>query len=322
MQRVEDVAVRRATVTRRRHRQVRPSSRRLDELRPPPREIPFRLRSRLHLHHEDVARQLQREPQPLLRHPVPLAHRDDHDRRLNVRHVQRERVRDLDRHRPVVPPHHDEDREQARDQQRHDPGAFGELGDQHDDESVTPVATRAEAVDHHRRRPARSAGRPPVADHAGLREREGEKRADREQRNQPIGDAAENDEQERRQAGQDVDPERVHEPAAAGREDPRQEAVLGDQPAEPREVGEAGVGRQREDHQDRADGDVVERSGADDGRDQLRQDALIAGDARLGGADVVNPSKVGDAGQQHDQDPDDRRQRPLRVLAPPAREMP
>ena len=129
-------------------------------------------------------------------------------------------------------------------------------------------------------------------------------------------------EQERRQAGQDVDPERVHEPASAGREDPRQKAVLGDETAEPRKVGEAGVGRQREDHQDRTDADVVEQSGSDNGRDQLRQDALIAGDAGLGGTDVVSASKVGDAGQQHDQDPDDRRERPLRRSRPPAREMP
>ena len=64
--------------------------------------------------------------------------------------------------------------------------------------SVTPVASApTPLIDI-----AGRAGPPraqPVRDHAGLRQREGQERADGEERNQSIGDAAEDDQQERRQ---------------------------------------------------------------------------------------------------------------------------
>ena len=60
--------------------------------------------------------------------------------------------------------------------------------------SVAPVAI-APAPLTSMNRGAGAAELLPVRDHAGLRQREREERADREQRNQLVGDAAERDEQ-------------------------------------------------------------------------------------------------------------------------------
>ncbi len=138
----------------------------------------------------------------------------------------------------------------------------------------------------------------PVLDHPRLREREGQERPDGEQRDQAVGDPAEEDEQGTREARQDEDAVRVDQPSAPVGERAGQVAVLGDHPAEPGEIGEAGVGRQRQHRQDRPDRDVVDHTLADDRGDELRQHALIPGLAGLGGADAVGPAEVGDAGQQ------------------------
>ena len=99
---------------------------------------------------------------------------------------------------------------------------------------------------------------------------------------------------------------RIDQPSAAMGERVGKVAVLGDHPAKTREIGESGIGRERQHDQDRSDGDVVEYALADDGRDKLREDALIAGLARLGGADAIHVAEVCDAGQQKRQQGDDR----------------
>jgi hypothetical protein len=71
-----------------------------------------------------------------------------------------------------------------------------------------------------------------VHHHAGLREREGAKRAHGKQRDQPIGDAAEGDEQDPGEAGQEHDAHRMDQPPPLGGEGMGQEVVIGDQAAE------------------------------------------------------------------------------------------
>ena len=143
--------------------------------------------------------------------------------------------------------------------------------------SVTPVAAAPTPLTTMLRGLVRAAGAQPVRDHAGLRQRERQERADGEQRDQPIGDAAEDDQQERRERREHVDAVRVHEPAAARREDARAgsrsraisrhrrgksaKPVLADSASTARIAPIA---------------DVVEEPRADDGRGQLRQHALIA----------------------------------------------
>ena len=81
-----------------------------------------------------------------------------------------------------------------------------------------------------------------------LRQRERREHADRVERDQRVGDAAERDEQRGRRAGQHDDAVREHEPVAAVRELARQVAVLGDDRREAREAVVRGV---RGEHQDR-----------------------------------------------------------------------
>ena len=87
--------------------------------------------------------------------------------------------------------------DRQRNEEQRDPGAFGEFRDQHDDDGDAGDE-RAEPVDQRALHPVRAAIFPPVHDHAGLRKREGQKRADGVERDQPVGDAAEKNQQRRR----------------------------------------------------------------------------------------------------------------------------
>ena len=88
--------------------------------------------------------------------------------------------------------------------------------------SVMPVATAPMPLMSMRCVEPAAAFALPVHHHAGLREREGEERADSEERNQPVGDAAEDDQQQCGEADQRVDAVRVEQAAAAHQEDVRQ----------------------------------------------------------------------------------------------------
>ena len=57
--------------------------------------------------------------------------------------------------------------------------------------------------------------------------------------------------------------------------------------------------------EDGADGDVVEPAAAHDRGDEQGEDALVAGGAGIRGADAVGDGRVGDAGEQDDQQGDD-----------------
>ena len=72
-----------------------------------------------------------------------------------------------------------------------------EFGDQHDD-GGDAGGDGAESVDEHAQAGCGAAMLHPVHDHAGLREREGHESADGVERDEAVGDAAEEDEQGRR----------------------------------------------------------------------------------------------------------------------------
>jgi hypothetical protein len=110
---------------------------------------------------------------------------------------------------------------------------------------------------------------PPVHHHARLGERERTEGAHRKQGDQPIRDAAEDDEENRRQGRQDHDADRMDETAAAGHERMRQKIIVGNHAAESREPGKARVRRQRQNREHARNGDVVERTPADDCPQQL-----------------------------------------------------
>ena len=89
--------------------------------------------------------------------------------------------------------------------------------------SVTPVQTAPAALIAIDFRACAPPSAPPVHDHPRLRERERQERPDREQRDQMIGDAAEGDQESRREHRQDEDALRVDEPAASVGEPARAE---------------------------------------------------------------------------------------------------
>lgn len=131
-----------------------------------------------------------------------------------------------------------------------------------------------------------------MVDHAGLGESEGEKGADGEERNEAVGNAAEDDEKRRGEADERDDAVRVEQAPSADHEDMREEVVHGDGAGEAREVGIGGVGGEREHGEDGGRADVVEPAASGDGRDELREDALVAGMGWVGGIDVVSAAEL------------------------------
>ena len=179
---------------------------------------------------------------------------------------------------------------------------------------VTPVATAPTPLMIMRRTDALAALPLPVHHHARLGEREGEEGADGEERDEAIGDAAEDDQQECGEADQRNDAVGVEQAAPADLEDVRQIVVHRDGARETREVGVRGICREREHCEDRADGDVVEPAAAHDGGGELGEDALVAGGAGVGGADRVGAAQQRDAGEKDHEQNDDDGERPLGVL--------
>ena len=85
--------------------------------------------------------------------------------------------------------------------------------------SATPVATAPPPLIDSLARspaagPARSLGAAPMRGHAGLRQGEGEEGADGEERDQPVGDAAERDQQHARADREEQDARRIDQPPA------------------------------------------------------------------------------------------------------------
>ena len=137
-------------------------------------------------------------------------------------------------------------RDQDRDEDDDEVGAVDELLG-HDDDEDDRGQDAAEPVDRGPPAPAGLLDVEPVPDHARLAEREAHEHADRVQRDQRVGVAAERPQEPERHAGQQDDAPRVGEPVAAERELARHVAVLGEDRRQPGEGVEAGVGGQEQD---------------------------------------------------------------------------
>src|SRR6267378_7398339 len=123
----------------------------------------------------------------------------------------------------------------------------------------------------------RAALSPPVHHHAGLRKREGQESADGIERDEPIGDTAEKNEESAAEHREDNDAVGVDQAAATVSESVWKVIVLSDGAAETRKIGEGGVGGQRKDDEDGGDGQIVEIAFAENGGDEHGKNALITG---------------------------------------------
>ena len=106
-------------------------------------------------------------------------------------------------------------------------------------------------------------------DHAGLRQGESHEGADGVERDEAVGDAAEERQQRRGEGDKNVNTPRIEEAAATQHEDMGEIAFEGDGAGEAGEVGEGGIGGEGEDEEDAGDGDVIEPSAAHDGGGEL-----------------------------------------------------
>ena len=165
--------------------------------------------------------------------------------------------------------------------------------------ATAPVRIAPNAlIDRRRRQPGATLPQP-VADHAGLADREVDEHADRVQRDEQVGDGPEADDQQGGDAAEDEDPVGVGEPVAAKGELARHVAVLGEDREQARERVEARV-RGEEQEQGR------------EGLEQVEHHAVAvdrAGDLRDDG--LARELDVGDPevdGQERDPDEQDREQ--------------
>src|SRR5260370_40119807 len=104
----------------------------------------------------------------------------------------------------------------------------------------------------------RTALSPPMHHHAGLRKREGQKSANGIERDEPIGDTTEKNEEAATEHRQDNDAVGIDEAPPAVPEGVREVVVLRDGAAEAREIREGGVGGERKNEKNGADGQIVE----------------------------------------------------------------
>src|SRR5208337_1178712 len=139
----------------------------------------------------------------------------------------------------------------------------------------------------------------PVHNHAGLRKREGHKSADGIERDKPVGDPAEKDENAAAEDRQDDDAIGVDQPPPAVSKGMREVVILCDGAAEAREIGEGGIGRQRENDKNGADSQIIKKAFAKHRSAEHGENALVAGLARIGGSDSVNLYEIRNSRQQH-----------------------
>ena len=188
-----------------------------------------------------------------------------------------------------------------RNEEQRNPSAFNKFRNQHDARRDAGDEG-AESIHECALQPTRTAIFPPMHDHAGLREREGEKRADGIERDQPVGDAAEKNEHATAQHGQDDDAIGVDQSPAAVAENMREVVVLRDGAAETRKISEGGIGGQRENDEDRADGQIVKKTFAENRGGEHGENALVPGLTRIGCGNSVSLYQIGNSRQQHRQE--------------------
>src|SRR4029079_19395653 len=259
----------------------------------------------------DVRRERAAEDHGLDDRPVDAVDRDD-DPLFAVRALDDQVVADVEllllagvlavdeRHHP------DEQRHQQQDEQRR-----WRLGDG-DDDRDDGGQDGPERVDREPRPPARRPLAAPVADHAGLTDREVDEHADRVERDQQVRLALGHDDQGRRERREDDDPPREREAVAAERELAGHEAVLGEDREQPREGVEARVrGEDEEDGRERLEQQEGRRPGAVDDRGDLADDRLPLG--LVDGHDPVARREERDPDEQHAEEAGHDPQRRRRV---------
>jgi len=206
-----------------------------------------------------------------------------------------------------VPAHPDHRREHGNDEQDAYPCSLRKLGDQYH-ERRDARRDGPEAIDEHVVGGAVPSHASPVRHHPRLRQRECEEGPYRVERDQSVRHAAKQPEEYGREGGEHKDALGVHQAATTKAKCVRQITVLGHRATQAREISKGRVGGEREDEEDGADGHVVEPSPASDGRDQHREDALIAWLPGISSGDTVGADEIGDAGEEEDQQSNDNRQ--------------
>ena len=172
----------------------------------------------------DLVGELHGEAQTFLGDAGPAVHGDDDERVHEVVDVHGAVDGDFGGDAEVVALDGGHEKDQTGDEDGGDPCAFGELGDEDDDEGDAG-GDGSDAVDDHAMAGvgrALFAEAVPVDDHAGLREGEGEEGADGEERDELVGDAAKEDEEDGGEADEGVDAVGVEEAAATNFEDVRE----------------------------------------------------------------------------------------------------
>src|SRR5205807_3467772 len=162
--------------------------------------------------------------------------------------------------------------------------------------------------------PTRTAILPPVHDHAGLRQREGQKSANGIERYESIGDTAKKNEKAATQYRQDNDAVGIDEPPPAIPEGVREVVILRDGAAEARKIGECGVGGERKNEKNGGDRQVVEKAFAENSGDEHGEKTLVAGLARISCSDAVNLHERGNSRQQHGQEKNNHGESALSVF--------
>src|SRR6267143_5458706 len=176
---------------------------------------PIFIRVAHHMQRLHIRRQRHRKLQRLLRRRIPLVHRNNHNRRLQVSRPQnrRTRQRNFFPHPFIMTPHPPHEHQHCRQQQHHHhPRPLGKLRN-HNHHHRDPRGQSADAVDQHPVRRLESRRRPlPMPDHPCLRQSERHECPHRKQRDQPIRHSSKQNQQEPRKNRQRPDPLREHQP--------------------------------------------------------------------------------------------------------------
>ena len=151
--------------------------------------------------------------------------------------------------------------------------------------------------------------------HAGLGESEGQKRADGEERNEPVRDSAKDNEQQRRERDQHVNAPRVEQAPPADQENVGHVVVEGNGPREAGKIGKGSIGGERQHQQDRRDGEEIEPAVAHHRAGEHGEHALVARTAGIGGGDAVGAAQERNPQQQNRQQRNDDSQRGFGILA-------
>src|SRR5579864_963780 len=160
----------------------------------------------------------------------------------------------------------------------------------------------------------RASSPPPVHHHAGLRKSERQKGSDGVKRYEPIRDAAKKKEQAAAKHRQDHDAIGINEATSAIAESVRKVIVLRDGAAKAREIRKGGVGGQRKNKENGGDSQIIEKALAEHGGNEHRENALVAGLARIRGHDAVSLHEIGDSRQQHPENENNHGEGALRVF--------